>query len=61
MRIHAGLDLQFGNFNLQPYGAFQYVKAKDKNSSMYNEDFILNYTGRQIGVFLSFHRSVENK
>lgn len=60
-RIQAGVDLTFGRFNLQPYGAFQYAKAQDKNSSMYYESFELNYTGGQIGVFLSFHGPVGNK
>ena len=58
-RIQAGFSLQFGHFNLQPYGAFSYAKATDNETDW--GDFTLNYTGGQIGVNLSFHPSVNYK
>lgn len=54
-RAQAGYSMQFGKFNLQPYAAFRYSKAKD---SVGMSDFELNYTGFQIGVILSFHPPV---
>lgn len=53
-RLNAGISLQFRNFNLQPYVAFNIANAKDEEV----ENFNLNYTGGQIGVNLSFHRPV---
>jgi hypothetical protein len=55
-KIQIGYSLQFNRFNLQPYVAFRYVDATDKN---YN--FNLNYTGGQIGVILSSHRLIKYK
>lgn len=54
-RAQVGYSMQFGNFNLQPYGAFRYAKATDSGDLI---DFDLNYTGFQIGVILSFHPAV---
>ncbi|MBN2814455.1 MAG: hypothetical protein JXQ80_10285, partial [Bacteroidales bacterium] len=55
-RAQVGYSMQFGNFNLQPYGAFRYAKATDSGDLT---DFELNYTGFQIGVILSFHPAVK--
>jgi hypothetical protein len=52
-KVQSGVSLQFGKFNIQPYGAFNYARETDKSAIA---DFDLNYTGGQIGVYLSFHR-----
>lgn len=52
-KVQLGYSLQFGNFNLQPYGAFRYTRATDSSTGM--GDFVLGYTGGQIGVTMSFH------
>ncbi len=52
-KLQLGYSLQFGKFNLQPYGAFRYTKATDSSTGM--GDFVLDYTGGQIGVTMSFH------
>jgi hypothetical protein len=52
-RVRVGASLYFGKFNLQPYAAFNYAKAKDEFPF---GSFDLNYTGGQIGFIFSFHR-----
>jgi hypothetical protein len=52
-KVQLGYSMQFGKFNLQPYGAFRYTKATDSSNEM--GDFELDYTGGQIGVNMSFH------
>jgi hypothetical protein len=59
-RIQGGINLVFGKFNLQPYGAFVYASAKDTGTPG-QDDFGLNYTGGQVGVNLSFHSRDEKK
>jgi len=59
-RLQAGISLQFGKFNIQPYGAFKYARATDSDNDL-GGDFDLNYTGGQIGFFFSFHPAIENK
>jgi hypothetical protein len=54
-KAQIGYSLQFGKFNLQPYGAFRYAKSTD-TSEDFGNDFVLDYTGGQIGVLLSFHQ-----
>ncbi len=56
-RLNAGISLQFGKFNLQPFVAFNIANAKDEEVETFN----MNYTGGQIGVNLSFHRPVAYK
>jgi hypothetical protein len=51
IKLQGGISFQFGKFNLQPYLAFNYAKALNKDY-----DFDLNYTGGQIGVIFSFHK-----
>jgi hypothetical protein len=61
-KIQLGYSMQMGKFNLQPYGAFRYVKATDSSSSdPVWDNFELSYTGGQIGVLLSFHPPVKYK
>jgi hypothetical protein len=57
-RIQAGASFQFGKLNIQPYTAFNYVKAIDISNT---GDFVMNYTGGQIGVMLSFHSGMKYK
>jgi hypothetical protein len=54
VKAQLGYSLQFGKMNLQPYLAFKYIKATD--SSTRYEDFVLDYTGGQIGFILSLHK-----
>lgn len=56
IKVQAGYSMQFGKFNLQPYGAFRYVAGKDDIMwGLQSDKFELNYTGGQIGVIMSFH------
>ncbi len=57
-KIQAGFSMQFGNFNLQPFGAFNYASGTDSDNSAWGKDFILNYTNGQVGVYLSFHPAI---
>jgi hypothetical protein len=59
-RLQAGFSLQFGKFNLQPFGAFNYVSATDSSDPDW-EDFKMNYTSGQIGVNMSFHPRMNYK
>jgi hypothetical protein len=59
-RMQAGVSLQFGKFNLQPYLGFKYANATDDTEEMW-EDFNMNYTGGQIGIIMSFHPPVNYK
>jgi len=59
-RLQAGFSLQFGTFNLQPFGAFNYASATDTDNQDW-EDFNLNYTNGQIGVNFSFHPKINFK
>jgi hypothetical protein len=52
-KVQLGYSMQFGKFNLQPYGAFRYTRATDSSTGM--GDFVMDYTGGQIGVTMSFH------
>ena len=52
-KVQLGYSMQFGKFNLQPYGAFRYTKATDSSTGI--GDFVMDYTGGQIGVNMSFH------
>jgi hypothetical protein len=58
VKLQLGYSMQFGKFNMQPYGAFRYVKGTDDDViwGMGNDKFELNYTGGQIGIILSFHQ-----
>jgi hypothetical protein len=49
-RIQAGVSLQFGWFNLQPYLAYNNVAGTAP------VNFEMNYTGGQMGLVFSFHR-----
>jgi hypothetical protein len=49
-RIQAGVSLQFGRFNLQPYLSYNNVMGTAP------VNFEMNYTGGQIGLVFSFHR-----
>jgi len=59
-KLQAGFSLQFGKFNMQPFGAFNYAKATD-TSDPDQGDFELNYTSGQIGVNFSFHPTINYK
>lgn len=59
-KLQAGYNLQFGTFNLQPFGAFTYAKATDSSDPFW-DDFGLNYTSGQIGVNMSFHPVINYK
>lgn len=52
IKLQFGYNMQFHKLNLQPYVAFKYIRATDTS---HVEDFVLDYTGGQIGVVLSFH------
>ncbi len=59
-KIQLGYSMQFGKFNLQPYGAFRYSKATDSSDVTWgtlneNSEISLDYIGGQIGVIFSFH------
>jgi hypothetical protein len=58
-KLQLGYSLQFGKFNLQPYGAFRYTKVTDSSHDM--GDFVMTYTGGQIGVTMSFHPLIPYK
>jgi hypothetical protein len=65
-KLQAGYSMQFGKFNLQPYGAFRYVKATDSSDAVWGDmdqysEMELDYTGGQIGVILSFHPGMSYK
>jgi len=61
-RLQAGVSLQFGKFNLQPNAAFIYGQSKTASVSAFsNSDFVMNYTGMQIGVILSSHPRINYK
>jgi hypothetical protein len=49
-RIQAGVSLQLGWFNLQPYLSYNNVAGTAPGN------FDMNYTGGQIGLVFSFHR-----
>jgi hypothetical protein len=55
-RIQAGVSMQFGKFNLQPYLAYNHSKATDTPAN-----FELDYTGGQIGIYFSFHKGMKFK
>lgn len=60
-KVQLGYSMQFGKFNLQPYGAFRYSKATDSSDATWgsfdeNSEITLDYIGGQIGVILSFHQ-----
>jgi hypothetical protein len=55
-KVQLGYSMQFNKFNLQPYGAFRYTKATDSSTGM--GDFVMDYTGGQIGVNMSFHPKI---
>jgi hypothetical protein len=59
-KLQAGFNLQFGDFNLQPFGAFNYAKATD-SSDPYWGDFVLSFVSGQIGVNFSFHPAINYK
>jgi hypothetical protein len=59
-KLQAGFSLQMGKFNLQPYVAFNYVKATDSSDQVWG-DFDMDYTGGQIGIMLSFHPRINYK
>jgi len=59
-RFQLGFSLQFGKFNLQPFGAFNYASATD-DSDEDLENFDMDYTNGQIGVNLSFHPAINYK
>lgn len=59
IKAQVGMSLTFGKFNLQPFGSFNYVKGVDTNAN--GNDFELDFTGGQIGVYLSFHSPVAHK
>jgi hypothetical protein len=55
LKLQAGFSMQLGKFNMQPYAAFNMVKATDSSHPEWG-DFELSYTGGQIGIILSFHK-----
>jgi hypothetical protein len=60
IKLQAGYSMQFGKFNLQPYGCFRYTKATDSSGAIWGTmdqhvEIDLDYTGGQIGVIMSFH------
>jgi hypothetical protein len=59
-KLQAGFNLQFGGFNLQPFGAFNYAKATDSSNPVWG-NFVLSYVSGQIGVNFSFHPAVNYK
>jgi hypothetical protein len=59
-KLQAGFNLQFGGFNLQPFGAFNYATATDSSDPFWG-DFVLSYLSGQIGVNFSFHPAIKYK
>jgi hypothetical protein len=59
-KLQAGFNLQFGGFNLQPFGAFNYAKATDSSDPLWG-NFVLSYISGQIGVNFSFHPAINYK
>lgn len=57
-KLQLGFSMQFGKFNLQPFGAFNYASGKDTDNAAWGKDFSLNYTNGQVGVYLSFHPAI---
>lgn len=57
-KIQLGFSMQFGKFNLQPFGAFNYASGTDSDNSSWGKDFKLNFTNGQVGVYLSFHPAI---
>jgi hypothetical protein len=59
-KLQAGFNLQFGGFNLQPFGAFNYATATDSSDPLWG-DFVLSFVSGQIGVNFSFHPAIKYK
>jgi hypothetical protein len=59
LKVQLGYSMQFDKFNLQPYGAFRYTRATDSSTGM--DDFVMDYTGGQFGLILSFHPMIRYK
>jgi hypothetical protein len=60
-KVQLGYSLQVGKMNMQPYLAFRYATATDKSDDYAYPDFELNYTGGQIGINFSFHKTISYK
>jgi hypothetical protein len=58
--LRAGVSMQFGRFNMQPYVSFLYAKSEDTYRDYFGEkSFEMNYTSGIIGIILSFHRPID--
>jgi hypothetical protein len=58
--LRAGVSMQFGRFNMQPYVSFLYAKSEDTYLDYLGEkSFEMNYTSGIIGIIMSFHPPID--